>query len=142
MSERNYVCTFCEHEALRIYLDIKSDVTVGHREEPRIYLASPYSHKYEEMQDARALIVNKVAAALHDAGALLYGPITSTHHLAKDNNLNSSWEYWKELDESFIYYWATELWVLCMDGWKESVGVTAEVKAAKEAGIKIRYIKD
>lgn len=48
--------------------------------------------------------------------------------------------YWLKQDLSFLESWADELWVLMLDGWKDSKGVAAEVTRAVEIGIPVKYM--
>ena len=49
------------------------------------------------------------------------------------------WETWQRFD-SFMVGLADELWVLTLDGWKDSVGVKAEVVLALGLGKTVRYV--
>ncbi|KKN77736.1 hypothetical protein LCGC14_0357100 [marine sediment metagenome] len=105
----------------------------------KIYLACPYSSGYMNVKRERFEAVTKKAAELMKSGHTVYSPIVSCHWMAIEHNLSTDWDYWKELDKTFIE-WCDEVWVLCLDGWKESKGVTAEVEIAKELGRKIVYL--
>ena len=48
--------------------------------------------------------------------------------------------HWQDYDLSFLQHWATELWVLCLDGWKDSVGVRKEIRVAESLGLPVKYI--
>ena len=105
----------------------------------KIYLAYPYSSGYMNVKRERFEAANKKAAELMMSGHIVYSPITSCHLMAIEYNLPTDWDYWKELDKTFIE-WCNEVHVLCLDGWKESKGVTAEILIAKELGKKIVYL--
>ncbi len=102
----------------------------------RIYLSIPYT-KID--RDESFIIANRTAAILINQGHLVFSPISMTHEMLKDNNLPVEWDFWKQLDESFIE-WADEIYVCILDGWKESTGVQAEIDIAKRLDKKIRYI--
>jgi hypothetical protein len=53
--------------------------------------------------------------------------------------LPGNWEYWKEMDEAFIKI-SGKVLVITLKGWKESVGVNAEMEIAKKYGVPIEYI--
>jgi hypothetical protein len=53
--------------------------------------------------------------------------------------VGSNWSAWQKLD-SLLVYRCDEVWVLCIDGWRESVGVAAEVRLAKGFGRAVRYV--
>ena len=71
---------------------------------------------------------------------LVFSPISHTHPIAAAGNLPVGWEFWKQYDLTFIE-WCDELYVLMADGWRESTGVTAEIKLAKELGKPVRYLE-
>ncbi len=107
----------------------------------RIYLACPYSH------DSRVIKVNRYRAATQKVGELMrqgyivYSPITSSHPVVSQcRDMPTGWDYWEKADRTFLE-WCDEVWVLCLDGWKESKGVQAEIKIAEELGKKVVYIE-
>ncbi len=107
----------------------------------KIYLATPYSHKDFVVMLHRFHQVNKAAASLMKEGDLVYSPISHTHPIALAGDLPKGWDYWEAYDLTFIE-WADELYVLMQPGWKESVGVTAEIKIAKSMGKPVIYIEN
>jgi hypothetical protein len=104
-----------------------------------IYLATPYSHDDTYVKEYRFLAVNKVASVLLARGEFVFSPISHTHPIAKVGKLPGDWEYWLNFDKAFLER-CSKLYVLMLDGWKESSGVTAEIKIAKELGIEIEYL--
>lgn len=105
-----------------------------------IYLASPYTHTSELVRQERFNTINKVLAALVHNGYIVFGPITQSHIIAKYLDLEqTSWEYWKDNDTVFLTQ-AESLMICTMPGWKESVGVTAEIQIAKKLKKPISYI--
>jgi len=66
-------------------------------------------------------------------------PISYSHQFAHIGGCD--FEAWRELDLSLLGRWATELWVLMLPGWEDSVGLTAEIEFAESAGIPVRYIE-
>jgi len=52
----------------------------------------------------------------------------------------TNWEFWKAYDTAFLK-WADEVYIFMQDGWKDSIGVTAEIKIAKQLGKPIIYIE-
>ncbi len=106
----------------------------------KIYLATPYSsHADLVVRKARFEVVNKIAALLMNKGYLVFSPISHTHPIALAGDLPKGWEFWREYDLTFIE-WCDEVFVLKQNGWKESVGVIAEIKIAKELNKPITYI--
>jgi hypothetical protein len=104
------------------------------------YLAAPYSHKEHYMQVARFWAINAVAADYMRRGEYIFSPISHTHPIAEAGELLKDWEYWAEYDSRMISV-CNEMLVLTLDGWKESVGVTAEIKIAEGLHIPIWYIE-
>lgn len=105
----------------------------------KIYLACPYSDPADDIKRWRFDQVNRRAASLMRQGFLVFSPISHTHPIALAGELSGGWEFWEQYDRTFIE-WADELWVLCLGGWKQSVGVQAEIKIAKALGKKIQYL--
>ena len=50
---------------------------------------------------------------------------------------NDPW--WYEWSMDFLRH-ADEVWVLMLDGWRESTGVCDEIRVAKELGKRVRYV--
>jgi len=107
------------------------------------YLAAPYSHKDDYIRYLRVLQINKVASHLFDEGYWIFSPISHTHpikevsapgQIARDG----SWEFWKEYDE-YMLSLCDGIIVLMLDGYENSVGVTAEHKFARENNIPVLF---
>lgn len=101
----------------------------------KIYLSVPYTGMEEESFQK----VSLKAAELISQGLIVFSPISHTHHIGKMMSLPVTWDFWKAQDEAFVT-WADEIWVLCLDGWKQSVGVAAEVDLASSLGKPVKYI--
>lgn len=108
-----------------------------------IYLASPYTFKCDSdvqraavMQHRHDLVAEALAVLMRE-GRNVYSPIKHCHGLHKFG-LPTDWEYWEKVDGDMIRR-VDELWVLTIDGWKESVGVTAEVKIAHSLAKPVHY---
>lgn len=106
-----------------------------------IYLASPYSHPDPDVRADRAARVATVAARLFCSGAKVYCPIAAWHWVALEHDLPKHWVTWRALDFEFLRH-ATELFVLKLDGWEESVGVSAEIDLAEHMEIPVTYIDE
>lgn len=104
-----------------------------------VYLASPYSHPDPKIVEARFRAVCKEAARLMRQGVFLYSPIAHTHPLAVYGMLPGSWDFWERYDQMMMDR-CDELWILCLDGWQRSTGVTAETDWAYKAGKYIKYV--
>ncbi|WP_417851063.1 DUF1937 family protein [Thalassoglobus sp.] len=102
-----------------------------------IYLASPYSHEDQSVRELRFHAACRVTADLIRHGQAVYSPVVHAHPLTKQN-LPTDWSFWKSIDEELLGY-CDALLVLQLDGWKESVGVQAEIVIAQQFGKPIWY---
>lgn len=110
-------------------------------ERPLIYLASPYTHKDPKVAEERFHKINRAAAKLMNEGHNVFSPISMCHPISMAHDLPTTWEFWKSLDYAFLSC-SYKLVVLKLDGYKESVGVNAEIKIAKEMGIVIEEMEE
>lgn len=115
--------------------------TQTHGDKMKIYLAVPYSSESKAVMIERFEAVTLKTGELMNDGHIVYSPITACHPVAERCELPGSWDYWKELDYTFIK-WADEVWIYTLDGWKESKGVTAEIEIAKLLNKPIKYIEE
>ena len=104
-----------------------------------IYMASPYTHKDKDVVEHRFDEVCRVTAGLMKEGYFIFSPIAHTHPLTK-YGVPGYWEYWADYDRKCIIA-CDALGVLMLEGWKESVGVQAEIKIALELGKPIYYLE-
>lgn len=106
-----------------------------------IYLASPYSHPEKDIEITRYVLITWVAARLTEKYEVsMFLPITQSYQLRFHNpNLGTTFKAWQKVDFCAIEH-SDEVWVVKIDGWKESVGVTAEIEYAKTLKLPIRYI--
>lgn len=103
-----------------------------------LYIACPYSHKDPAVMVERWNKVNKFAAKLMAKGWYIYSPISHTHPIAVVGDLPRGWDFWHGYDTCMISR-ANGLIVFMIDGWKESVGVQAEIELAKKYEIPVSY---
>ena len=106
-----------------------------------IYLACPYTHKDKAVMEERFRCVNKAASKLMAAGRYIFSPISHTHPIAEAGELPRGWEFWQGYDTAIISR-CTSIYVLMLEGWKESTGVQAEIKPAKEYDIPVVFIDE
>lgn len=105
-----------------------------------IYLASVYSLNSDaELRQQRYEYVLKEAAEFTKLGYPVFSPIVHSHPMSLFHDMPCTFDFWKEVDYKFIDA-SSQLWVLMMDGWLDSVGVQAEIKYAQEQGMKIVYL--
>lgn len=101
-----------------------------------IYLASPYSHADPEVMEARFEAVCREAAVLMEHGLHVYSPIAHTHPIAVRGDLPKEWPYWEAYDRVMLAA-STEVYVLQLEGWDASKGVSAEIEIAREMGLPV-----
>lgn len=103
-----------------------------------IYLASPYSHPEAVVREQRFRDVCRTAAQLLASGVTVFSPIIHGHPLI-DHGLLTDWPFWERFDRDHMAR-CDEVVVLMLDGWRESVGVAAEVRIAEELGKPVRHL--
>jgi hypothetical protein len=91
------------------------------------------------MLDSRFHAANRAAALLMAKGKLVFSPISHTHPIAMAGELPTGWSYWEAYDRAMLYC-CEELIVLTLIGWKDSVGVSNEIRIATELGLTITYM--
>lgn len=106
-----------------------------------IYLASPYSSPDPAIRKERFERVSELTVKLLREGRHVFSPLTYSHELAERFGLCGSWAFWERLDLDFLER-CDEVWVYQLPGWRESVGVTAEVAHAKAIGKRVWYYRD
>ena len=103
-----------------------------------IYLASPYSHPHAVVRELRFRNACLATTQLLRTGHSVFSPVVYGHPLAA-HGLPTDWSFWEPFDRDHICRCDMVL-VLMLDGWHESVGVTAEVEIAAELGLPIHYL--
>jgi hypothetical protein len=105
-----------------------------------LYIASPYSHKDERVRNRRFLEITKIGTKIFQKyGYALFLPITQSVLMSKIGKMHGDWATWKKQDLPALSR-CDELWVIKMDGWKESTGVQAEIRFARKHNIPIKYL--
>lgn len=106
-----------------------------------IYLATPYSDPDPRVIWERYRAACKYSAYALMNGELIYSPIVYCHQLAVQYGLNGDWAMWKTFDEAFIAK-CSELRVLKLEGWVDSIGVNAEIDIANRLNIPVTYVEE
>jgi RNA polymerase sigma factor (sigma-70 family) len=104
-----------------------------------IYLAGPYTHDDKEVMEYRFILLTRIASNLIQKGFNPISPITHSHMMNEYGELPTTWDFWKKIDIQILNR-CDEIWVVTEEGWKESVGVTAEIAHAVKVGKPIRYV--
>jgi Domain of unknown function (DUF1937) len=106
-----------------------------------IYLASPYSHPEREIRIKRFEDVARVAAKLMNEGHIVISPICHSHPIAELCDMPKEWEFWERIDKEILSK-CEWIFVLCLNGWKDSRGIKAEINYAQELNMPIAYIDE
>jgi len=120
---------------------------------PLVYVSSPYSivgkidgtiEEDKAVLERRVKQVNKFIAAcmrVYFDKYLFFGPVSHSHPVGQfmPSDFNTFWFWVESQDHYWVAERADEVWVLMLDGWKESKGVQYEIALAKERGIPIKY---
>lgn len=104
------------------------------------YLASPYTHKDWRIKKQRADAVTKAAVDLLHHGVFCFAPI-SYNAPWEQYDLPGDWSFWEKFDKAFVSR-CDAILVLQLEGWKESVGVQAEIDFANENDIPVLYVTE
>lgn len=117
-----------------------------------IYLASPYSANEvpldrtpNSIREERFQQACKQAADLMLQGHAVFSPIAHSHSveihgLPAPKLGKEGYDFWLKQDFSILIN-CDEMWVLMLDGWKESKGIKAELAFCKRYEIPVKYIK-
>lgn len=108
--------------------------------EKRIYLASPYTHEDEEVMTFRYREAIRASARLANKGYIVFSPIVHCHPIAVAYDLPKDYEFWQNYSTSFLLHWAEAISVLCLQGWKESIGIKAELVIGQGTDLPVYYI--
>jgi len=91
------------------------------------YIASPYTHEDPEIRHKRYIeACNFVRWVALTVKLTPYSPIVHWHDIAVKNDLPKDHEFWNKMDKDLLVE-ATTMYVLGIDGWKESKGIASEV---------------
>lgn len=103
-----------------------------------LYLASPYSHPDPKIKELRYKQACEASAYLLCKGHFVISPIVHGHPLVQ-YNVPGDWGFWQEYGTHLLEI-AEAMMVLTLDGWKESIGVQAEIKIAEKLKKQISYL--
>lgn len=104
-----------------------------------IYLASPYSHPDHAVREQRFQEACRAAAKLIRLGYAVFSPIAHSHPICQ-HGCPGDWDSWEAFDQELLSH-CDEVVVLAIDGWRESVGVQAEIRLAAKLGKPVRYLQ-
>lgn len=106
-----------------------------------IYLAGPYSHHDKDIVQQR---VNEYAAAvayfMNTAENLyVFSPVFQCFHVANRHDLPHDFAFWAERD-FFMIKKSSAMWVLPLEGWQTSYGLSQEIEYAESIQREIFYV--
>lgn len=99
------------------------------------YLASPYNHPDESVKKLRVKTVTATASYLFNQGIFTFSPLTHNVPLM-EAGAKTGWDIWIPYDLELLSR-CDKLIILKLSGWRESLGVKAEIAHAKALGIPI-----
>jgi hypothetical protein len=99
-----------------------------------------YSDPDPAVREERFRRVCVEVAALMREGVHVFSPIAHSHPVAQVGELPTDFTFWQSYDEAMISR-CSEVWVLTLPGWSESVGVREEIAIARRLGIPVRYVE-
>jgi hypothetical protein len=105
---------------------------------PLLYLCSPYTSPDPAIRQARFEAACLATAELMHSGRHVYSPIVASHPLCK-HGLPVDWQFWREFDLRLLAM-CDEVVVLKLDGWQRSIGIHAEIAAAKALGKPVSFL--
>lgn len=104
-----------------------------------IYLASPYSHNDFNTRYNRYTQAAEAVVEVSRTGVPIYSPIVHWHSIATEQGLPYDAHFWRGQNEPLITA-CDELWVLCLDGWRQSKGIELEKDFARGLGRTVRHL--
>lgn len=104
-----------------------------------VYLASPYSHTDFNIRHQRHAQVASAVLEISRHLVPVYSPIVHWHAIAVEHSLPFDAEFWRTQNEPLIKS-CDELWVLCIDGWRQSKGIGIELDFAHQCKKRTRYM--
>lgn len=103
-----------------------------------IYLASPYAHRSNLIQDARVYAVSVALADYMERGLATFSPVA---HVQTAKEFLPSWTHGQWLDYDLkILALCSELHVLTLPDWEQSKGIQIEVDFARAKDLPICYV--
>jgi hypothetical protein len=105
-----------------------------------IYLASPYSHPDPAVEWQRYDAACRATAHFINRGFPVFSPIAHSHVLHVTYGCGGDWQTWRQLDEDLIKA-SSAVWVLMVDGWRESRGIAAEIAYAESLFIPVTFVE-
>ena len=107
-----------------------------------IFISSPYTHASKAVEAERERRVRDFTAYLLRSGIQAFSPIVYGHAIATAHDLPTDWKFWQDFCLTYLERSAA-MYVLMLEGWDVSTGVTAEITACVELlGIPVHYVDE
>lgn len=103
-----------------------------------IYLASPYSHPDPRVRQERFMAARTFTLFHMRAGKTIISPVVYGHQFAVNFGMPITYEFWAKLNENLLIA-ADQMWVLMLEGWKESEGIKHEISYADTSFIPVEF---
>jgi hypothetical protein len=106
------------------------------------YLASPFTNEDPRIQESNRIWVCRKADELIEQGIYCVSPIAHNLAVIKESGAphKTGWDKWREHDLTILRK-CDRVIVLKLPGWEKSVGVSEEVKTARELNIPVDYVE-
>lgn len=106
-----------------------------------ILLSSPYSNSDPLIKTQNYKNVCLMSRKMLMQGMYVFSPIIHGISIIENSDyLPDNWDFWQGYCEAFVAS-SNEVYVIKMDGWKESTGVQGEIAEAKKQGKKVSLIE-
>lgn len=106
-----------------------------------IYLAQPYTHPNPEIKQWRYEAALRITADYTKLDFLIYSPIVHYHNVALQYKLPGDFLFWRELNFRALER-CSEIWILTIPGWEDSLGLRAEIREAVRLNIPATYLNE
>ncbi len=111
-----------------------------------VYIAAPYLHKNKMVMQLRHEIINNICTKIiAKYNYSIFSPISHGHNIPVTLSDQAELvgynvvDYWMEVDLKILTN-CSNMFVLMIDGWRESEGVLREIKFCKEHSIEVSFI--
>lgn len=96
--------------------------------------------KYPRGKEAAFRDACAAAAICFNAGVPVFSPIAHTHYIAAYGKIDGGFTQWATFDEVMLRA-SDGMIVVKMDGWKDSVGIAAEIEICGKLGKPVLYVE-
>lgn len=109
-------------------------------EDKLIFVCTPYSNDDENIVKYRKKIAGEVCLRLVAKGIYAISPVVYGCALMEyGENTDGSWNYWQKFCETFLIN-SKAVYVIKIDGWDKSIGVSQEILFAITHKIPVYFI--